>query len=353
VVVVVATNTYELKDSGRRIELARRVLVHDGAKPIYDHRVEMRAPTLIDLFGPDRETFDDWRAEMKSYGEVVRELARELPNHYCVFHDRANTLEALRLALPIERSFDVGLHVHLRNDALRRGGKNVTRSRHRVVPLEDLWQPLLGGVMPSTLRERAAGIFRMFSNVARSMGLTPQNPSTNFAPQSGWCSRGSYVHELASSLLIEQGAREVHVEIPRELSIESDELVPPKKGSAPFRFEALRTIGIDLRRFETVNRMFTIAPHFGLAFLRLLVERGIVPASYTTELANRQRARLSCNDSSLAVFPITINAPDAETIDAAAESFEEFLTFDDIRIAALAEKCEFPEFESVEVLRRA
>ena len=290
---------------------------------------------------------------MAPYSEVIRDLARHLPYCYCVFHNRAKTLAALRLALPIERSFDIGLHVHLRNDALRRGGKNVTRSRHRVVPLEDLWQPILGYVMPSVLQSQAAGILRIFSRIAKTMGPTPQTPSTNVTPQLEWLTRGDVVHELSSSLLIEQRALETNGGVPRDLAPDAGELLPPKKGSAPFRFELQRVVGIDLRRFETVNRMFALAPHFGLAFLRLLVSRDVVPASYQTELANRQRVRLSVHDPTLVVFPITINAPDAETTETAAAAIEEFLMLDDIRIATLAESCEFPEFEAVEIVRRA
>ena len=353
VAVVVATNVYTLARSGRRVELVRRVLVHNGEKTLYDRRVEIRAPTLLNALELDRTNRDDWAAELKPYSEVIRDLARELPYHYCVFHDRAKTLAALRLALPIERSFDIGLHVHLRNDALRRGGKNVTRSRTRVVPLEDLWQPILGYAMPSVLQSQAAGILRIFSRIARTMGLTPQMPSTSYTPQFEWLTRGDVVHELSSSLLIEQRALETNSEAPREVAPDAGELVPPKKGTAPFRFEVQRVVGIDLRRFEAVNRMFAVAPHFGLAFLRLLIERDVVPASYATELANRQRGRLSINDRTTVVFALNINAPDAETLETAATAFEEFLMLDDIKIAALAEKCEFPEFEAVEVVRRA
>ena len=248
VAVLVATNAYTLAQSGRQVELVRRVLVHDGAKVLYDRRVEIRAPTLLNTLEFDRTNRDDLAATFSPYSEVIRDLARHLPYCYCVFHDRAKALAALRLALPIERSFDIGLHIHLRNDALRRGGRNITRSRQRVVPLEDLWQPILGYVMPSVLQSQAAGILRIFSNIAKTMGLTPQTPSTNWTPQVEWVSRGDVVHELSASLLIEQRALETHSAGPRELAPDAGELVPPKKGSAPFRFELRRVVGIDLRQ---------------------------------------------------------------------------------------------------------
>ena len=353
VAVVVATNSYTLTESGRKIELVRRVLVHRADKTLYDRRVEIRAPTLLNTLEVDRSNYEDFTAPISPYSEVIRELSQHLPYHYCVFHDRSKTLAALRLALPNERCFDLGLHVHLRNDALRRGGKNVTRSRHRVVPLEDLWLPILGQVMPRGLRQLADGMLRMFATVSRSMGMTSPTPSMNTTPQFEWLSRGDVVHELASSLLIEQRAIESTSEAHRVSAPENDELVPPKKGSAPFRFELQRLPCIDLRRFETINRLFIHAPHFGLAFLQSLVDANIVPADYQTELANRQRQRIATHDTTLAVFPININAPDAETFAAAAAAIEDFLMFDDSKIGALAERPAFPEFETVEVVRRA
>jgi hypothetical protein len=132
-----------------------------------------------------------------------------------------------------------------------------------------------------------------------------------------------------------------------------EELPPPKKSSSPFRLELQRVIGIDLRRFETLNRLFALAPHFGLAFLRLLVTRDIVAADYPDELAKRQRTRLAVHDSAPVVFAININAVNADSIAAATAAIEEFLMLDDARIAALAEELEFPEFEHIAVARRA
>jgi hypothetical protein len=343
---------YTLAESGRQVELVRRVVVQNCEKTIYDRRVEIRAPTLLSTLSLDHSTREDLAAPLAPYSEVIRDLAQHLPYCFCVFHDRTKTLSALRLALPIERSFDLGLHVHLRNDAVRRGGKNVTRSRHRVIPLEDLWQPILEHPMPRDLRLRAAGMLRLFASISRSMVPTPLMPSMSTTPQFEWLSRGDVVHELAATLLIEQRSRGASSETPREPATDSGELPPPRRGSAPFRFELQRVVGIDLRRFDTVNRLFKLAPHVSLAMLRLLVERDVVPADYPTELAGRQRARIAKNDRSEVVFPININAPDADSVTAAADAIEDFLLFDDARIAALAEAVNFPDFESLEIARR-
>ena len=222
----------------------------------------------------------------------------------------------------------------------------MTRSRHRVIPLEDLWQPLLEHPMPRDLRLRAAGMLRLFAGISRSMCPTSQTPSMNTTPQLEWLSRGDIVHELSASLLIEQSVAEASSGAPRDTALDAGELLPPKKGSAPFRFELQRIVGIDLRRFETVNRLFALAPHFGLALLRLIVDRDIVPADYPNELAGRQRTRISTRDTSLVVYPININAPNAETVATAADAIEDFLMFDDAKIGALAEMVGFPEFES-------
>ena len=353
VAVVVVMNAYTLKKSGRQIELVRRVVVQRAGETLYNRRIEIRAPTLLNVLGVDRTSPDDWAAQLTTYAEMARELALQLPRYFCVFHDRARTLSALRLALPIERTFDLGLHVHLRNDALRRGGKNVTRSRHRVVPLEDLWQPLLGYSMPNPLISRADGVLRIFTRIARAIGLTPQVPSTNVTPQLEWLSRGEVVYELSASLLIEEEVVAKAGGNLRESLRDADELLPPKKGTAPFRFELQRVVGIDLRRFETVNQLFTLAPHFGLAFLRLLVENDLVPADYPTELVNRQKSRLAAHDASLVKYLLNVNAPDAESKATAAAAIEDFLMLDDARIAALAERIGFPEFEAVEIVRRA
>ena len=77
------------------------------------------------------------------------------------------------------------------------------------------------------------------------------------------------------------------------------------------------------------------------------------PRTTRRELADRQRTRIATHDTSLVVFAININAPDAESIATASEAIEDFLMFDDEKIASLAERCEFPEFEGIEVVRRA
>jgi hypothetical protein len=78
-----------------------------------------------------------------------------------------------------------------------------------------------------------------------------------------------------------------------------------------------------------------------------------VQADYPAELVRRQRVRIESHDaSSVATFTITLSTPDGDSIANAASVIEDFLMFDDARIATLAERVGFPEFETVEVVRR-
>ena len=70
---------------------------------------------------------------------MLRELAQNLPKYFCVFHNRDSALHAIRFALSIERTVDIGKFVHLRNDALRNFGNvsalaRTCRAAQRVVP---------------------------------------------------------------------------------------------------------------------------------------------------------------------------------------------------------------------------
>ena len=149
--------------------------------------------------------------------------------------------------------------------------------------------------MPRGLRQLAEGMLRIFATISRTMGMTSQTPSMNTTPQFEWLSRGDVVHELASSLLIEQRAIESTSEAQRVSALENDELLPPKKGSAPFRFELQRLV---VHRFAQVRARSIdcsqYAPHFGLAFLQLARRpqhrsRGLPDgARESAETANRE-----------------------------------------------------------------
>lgn len=58
---------------------------------------------------------------LKTYQKMIRELSVILRRRYMVFHDRGNLLDAFRHVLPLERTTDIGINMHVCNDALRAG----------------------------------------------------------------------------------------------------------------------------------------------------------------------------------------------------------------------------------------
>ena len=97
---------------------------------------------------------------------MVRNLSALLTRRYMVFYDCYALLDALRFALPLERTTDVGYVKHLRNDALRRAGTYWCRTRRQLVGLDALWCPLIGGRIIADTIARAQGLLRMFDRVA-------------------------------------------------------------------------------------------------------------------------------------------------------------------------------------------
>ena len=67
---------------------------------------------------------------------MVRDLSALLTQRYMVYNDRDAVLDALRFALPLDRTTDVGHVMHLRNDALRRGGTCWCRTRRQLVGID-------------------------------------------------------------------------------------------------------------------------------------------------------------------------------------------------------------------------
>ena len=85
-------------------------------------------------------------------------LSERLKTRFCVFYDREYTLDALRFALPRERTVDLGQYLLLRNDAFCDGGTVWSRSRAYTAPLEELWRPILKRDVPSDPVEKAHGL---------------------------------------------------------------------------------------------------------------------------------------------------------------------------------------------------
>ena len=91
-----------------------------------------------------------------------------MKTRFCVFYDREYTLDALRFALPRERTVDLGQYVLLRNDALRENFTVWSRLLAYTAPPENLWRPIVKRVVPSDPVERAHGLLKLFDCVVKS-----------------------------------------------------------------------------------------------------------------------------------------------------------------------------------------
>ena len=104
---------------------------------------------------PQRES----RLPSMNYSELVHILLHDLAGRFFVFHERESTLEALRIEFPCDRTIDLGRQILLRNDALCAGAKIWYRSRSHLIPLKDMWGPLLHRRYPEDdLHERGRGM---------------------------------------------------------------------------------------------------------------------------------------------------------------------------------------------------
>lgn len=77
--VVVVTNSYTFKKSGRKIELVRRVVVQSLKEVVQHRRIKMWAPELLNPLEIDRFNTDNYFASLTPYTDVIRELAINLP----------------------------------------------------------------------------------------------------------------------------------------------------------------------------------------------------------------------------------------------------------------------------------
>ena len=125
-------------------------------------RVDVSAPSMLSTPIQDRSNRGDIDRPLQTYSNIVAILSERLKTRFCVFYNSEYTLDALRFALPRERTVDLGQYVLLRNDSLREGGTVWSRSRAYTAPLEDLWRPILKRVVPSDLVEKAHELLELF-----------------------------------------------------------------------------------------------------------------------------------------------------------------------------------------------
>ena len=123
--ITIDTSRYDVVGfGGIQLKLVHRLVVVDSTGVLADWCVHCEEPTLISENNPFNAPNAELarRLPLKSYTEALRELSLLLARRYMVFYDRESVLDALRLSLPLDRTTDVGLNVHVHNDALRFGG---------------------------------------------------------------------------------------------------------------------------------------------------------------------------------------------------------------------------------------
>ena len=119
-------------------------------------------------------------------------------------------------------------------------------------------------------------------------------------------------------------------------------------GSAQFHFVLQPAAGLETRRLDMVNRLILLVPHDGLALLLTLIKRNAIGREYPAELRARQARRIAAGDRNELVFPLNAAAVDEDGRANVVKAIEEFLHWDDQRIAAKTESIEFILFLHIE-----
>ena len=188
------------------MKLVNSIVVVDATSLLADWRVRFKATTILTkntiLNAPDHAVVR--RTSLKQYTEMVRDLSALLKRRYMVFYNCDAILDALRIALPLERTTDVGHVMHLRKDALRRGGTCWCPTRRQLVGLDALWGPLIGGRIPTDPIARAQGLLRMFDRVSVSISPPDVRREKAWTPPHDWCSRPERLRELPLSLAMKK-----------------------------------------------------------------------------------------------------------------------------------------------------
>ena len=328
--------------AGVQMKLVNRIVVVDATGVQADWLVRCEAPTILTentiLNAPDFAVVR--RTPLKQYTEMVRDLSALLTRRDRVFYDQDAVLDALRFGLPLERTTDVGHVMHLRNDALRRGGTCWCRTRRQLVGLDALWGPLIGGRIPADPIARAEGLLRMFDRVAVSIPKPEVRRVNAWTPPQEWYSRPERLRELSASLAMEKRAGGFDERVRRAHDTVAIRLPEPRYASSPFH----RANGLEPSRLEVVNRLMRIVPHHGLALLSLLTERGFVTEAARDEFRRTQTRRHLESDTSSHVFELVVHAPNRNA-QRAFYSTIVFLAMDDDTLWTRARTMEFPEFE--------
>ena len=234
VVVLVESTRFTFKANNAPVDIARHFVVQTDGGTLANWRIDIRTPTFLNsldyqLIYPARES----QLPLKKYSELVHFLLDSLSVRYFVFNDRESTLEALRLALFRNRSVDVGLHVLLRNDALRAGGTIWNQSRSRLAPLRGLWEPILRTHVIENLVDRARGIMQLFKNFGTSLAQPTTAGAAVLKATDNWRSHSGTELSFEVSLLLELESGASVERRRREADAALEIINEPQRGSAP------------------------------------------------------------------------------------------------------------------------
>ena len=247
VAIVVVTNPYT-RNNGVPIDLVRRIVVVEKRCILLNMRVDVSAPSVLSTPIQDRSTCGDIDRAMQTFANIVAILSERLMTRFYVFYDLEYTLDALRFALPRERTVDFGKYVLLKNDALREGGTVWSRSRAYTVTLEDLWRPILKRVVQSDPVETARPLLELFDGVVKSFHPQPMTHSSNWTPAGDWYSRLGRSRELLELLHLELQFGHVEPQRQRYGAGRLPRLNKPRRGTALYHFALSELPGVDSSR---------------------------------------------------------------------------------------------------------
>ena len=153
-------------------------------------------------------------------------------------------------------------------------------------------EPLLVGQVPNDLVARARGILQLFLRITD--GIPKPNPTKiyHWIPAYEWFTRPKHVHELATSLILEERSTMFNERMHCVKQKPLGRLRVAPQPAAPFYFRLTRLYDLELAKYEATNRLLRIAPHLSVAFLVMLADAGLITETRKEEMRREQTTRL-------------------------------------------------------------
>ena len=235
--IIVLTDPYMFRNTQVPVDIVRRIVIVDKTRVLMNKRIIISERSALSNSIKTISTPEDHAAEEMTFARMHEILTLRLQSRFCVFYDRDATLDAIRFALPRDRTVDLGQHVLLRNDTLREGGTCWCRSRAYMAPLEDLYHPILKRPVLDSALQRARGLLELFDRIVNSFYEIPlswsRNP--NWVPAGMWYANFDRTRELFESLQLEQEFGDIQPRIPRYAAGRLQHLNAPRHRAVPLR----------------------------------------------------------------------------------------------------------------------